>query len=149
VEQFFSQPAYGIRVEASGEVIAERSIFVVSPLTGDEPRGAYATAGATQLGTVWLFPEGSTAPPFHEVIAVLNPNDAPMSVHFDFMLPGGQVLTHDIAIDRNRRSEVSVDDIAPKTAVSARVTTSLPSVAERIMSFVKDGNMGLHDALAD
>lgn len=46
---------FGISVESDGDIIAERPVFF-----GGEPKGAYATQGATQLGTVWLLPEGST-----------------------------------------------------------------------------------------
>ena len=149
VEQFFRQPAYGIRVEATAEIIAERSVFVANPRTGDEPRGAYGTMGAPQPGTVWAFPEGSTAPPFSETIILLNPNEQPMAVHFDLMLPNGQIVTRDIVVEPLRRTEVSINGFVPDTAVSARVTTSLPSVAERVMLFTKPigEHMGFHDAV--
>ncbi len=138
---------YGIQVQASGDIIAERSVYVHSPATGWEPFGAYSTIGATRLGTAWLFPEGSTAPPFGEFIALLNPNDQTMAAHFEFMLSSGQVVTHDVTVPPSTHFEVDVGAVVSNAAVSTRVTTSLPSVAERIMSIARGGNVGYHDAL--
>ncbi len=147
VNRVFDQPAYGIRVTASADIIAERSVFATSPATGGEPRGAMAAVGATQLGNVWTFAEGSTASPFSENLVVLNPHDQAMAAHFEFMLENGQVVARDITVEPRRRSEVSVGSFVPPGGVSARVTTSLPSVAERVMFWVKEGNMGIHDAV--
>lgn len=148
---FLSQIApylvYGIQVQASADIIAERSVFVSQNAYRVEPRGVFATFGAPQLGTVWAFAEGSTAPPFHESLAVLNPNPQPMTAHFEFMLPNGQVTTFDETVPADSRSALAVDDFAANTAVSARVSTSLPSVVERIMTWVKDGNQGFSDTV--
>jgi len=123
-------------------IIAEKSLFF-----GGEPRGAAATQGASDLATVWNLAEGATTPPFDEIIAILNPHEAAMSVHIDFQLPNGQVIGRDIALGPTRNLVVRVDDIIPNDAVSARVTTSLPSVVERVMFINKFGAVGLHNSI--
>ena len=137
LNQLTNLSSFGIRVEASAPVIAERSVFL-----GPEPRAAYATQGASTLSTVWNLAEGSTAPPFTEVVAVLNPNNSSIIANFEFFLEGGQVVTRQFTIGPNRKFSLTVDDIIPNAAVSTRVTTSLPTVVERTLFLAKLGNLG-------
>ncbi|MBX6771105.1 MAG: hypothetical protein IRY83_05225 [Chloroflexi bacterium] len=134
---------FGIRVEANQPILAERSLFF-----GPEPRGAMAIFGSTELATEWFLAEGSTQPPFTEVISILNPNSATMAVHIDFELPGGQVIGRDFQIGPTRPLEINVNAQVPGTPVSAHITTSLPSVVERQMFLQKLGALGGTDALA-
>lgn len=145
--QVTSYLTYGIRVQATAPIIAERSVFVASPATGNEPRGAYGTIGATQLGTVWAFAEGSTAQPFRESIVILNPNDRPAAVYLDFVLPNGQINRRDWQVPPHWRDELDINAWVPDTAVSTLVTSDLPTVAERVMFWTKGGNMGFTDAV--
>lgn len=133
---------FGIVVEASEPIVAEKSLFF-----GAEPRGAAATQGAAALATTWNLPEGSTAPPFDELISILNPHAQVMNVHVDFQLPNGQVIGRDFAIGPTRNLVIRVDDIILNSAVSARVTTSLPSAVERTMLFGKAGSLGGHNTI--
>lgn len=148
VNQVLSAPSFGIRVEATGEIIAERSVFMgATPFSRNEPQGAYATQGATQLGTIWALPEGSTAPPFSEKISVLNPHSDPMAVRFEFMLEGGQVTVHEATIPPTRVFDLEVGDVVRSAHASARVTTSQPSVVERTMFWAKEGKTGAHNSV--
>jgi len=142
LNQVLPNTTFGIRVDAADPIIAERSIFV-----GTEPRGALATPGATNPATTWFLAEGSTQPPFNEVIYILNPNASAMSAHIDFDVPGGQVVGRDFTILPTRTLTISVNDIVVDSPVSARVTTSLPSVVERTMFFRKLGSLGGHDTI--
>ncbi|MBI4319705.1 MAG: hypothetical protein HY675_14550 [Chloroflexi bacterium] len=124
---------FGIAVEATGEIVAERSVFF-----GEEPRSGYATQGAQDLGTVWNLPEGSTAPPFDEILAVLNPRDQPLNIRAEFQLESGEVIARDFAVGPNRKLDILVDDIVPSAAVATRVIASAPTVVERIMLISND-----------
>ena len=134
--------SFGIEVDASAPITAERSLFF-----GTEPRGAMAEFGAPAPATSWFLAEGSTQPPFTEQIFILNPNPTTMSVHVDFDLPGGQVVGRDFTIAPTRPLMLDVNQIVPNTPVSAHVTTSLPSVVERQMFFTKFGSLGGTDAI--
>jgi hypothetical protein len=132
---------FGIVVEASDPIVAEKSLFV-----GDEPRGAAATEGAAQLATVWYLAEGETRDPFDEYIAILNPNTAQMNVQIDFELANGLVISRDFTIGSERKRSVFVDEIVAG-ANSARITTSLPSVVERTMFINKFGVLGITNTI--
>ncbi|MGE5620395.1 MAG: glycosyl hydrolase family 18 protein [Sphingomonadaceae bacterium] len=148
LNQIFQARSFGIKVEATGEIIAERSVFIApSAFSGNQPQGAYATQGATQLGTVWALAEGSTAQPFSTKISVLNPNGSPMQARFQLMLEDGQVVTHDATVEANRSLDLEMDGVVRSASFSARVTTSLPSVVERTMLWAKDGKTGVHNTI--
>lgn len=136
---FTNLASFAIRVDASAPVIAERAMYF-----GAEPRGAHATVGAPELSTVWNFGEGSTAPPFTEVISVLNPSDQQVGVTMEFFLQGGGTVVRQFTVGPARKLSVAVNDIVPNAANSGRVSTTLPTVVERTMFLVKDGNLGGH-----
>ncbi|HEX2988700.1 MAG TPA: glycosyl hydrolase family 18 protein, partial [Chloroflexota bacterium] len=99
LNQLTSASSYGIRVEATGEIIAERSIYLnATTASGNQLQGAHATQGAPEMGKVWALPEGSTASPFTERISVLNPHASPRSVRFEFMLENGQTQIQNATI---------------------------------------------------
>lgn len=134
--------SFGIRVESGAPLIAERSVFF-----GPEPRGAFGKRGATTLGTVWNLPEGSTAPPFDEVISVLNPNNTSVTATFTFFLEGGQTVTRQFTIGPTRKFSLNVDTIIPSSAVSTRVTTNGSVVVERTLFLAKLGHLGATSAI--
>lgn len=133
---------FGIKVTANQPIVAERSEFF-----NPEPRGAISTQGATALATTWNLPEGSTQAPFTEFIEILNPQPSTMSAHVDFDLPSGQVISRDFQIGPNRPLILSVNQIVPNSPVSARITTSMPSVVERTMFMNKLGELGGTDTI--
>lgn|GEM_PF-4650019 len=142
LNQILANASFGIRVDASDNIIAERSMFF-----GREPRGAMATPGSPDLATTWFLPEGSTQQPFTEQIYILNPNSATMTAHVDFELPGGQIVPRDFTVGPTRSILIAVNTIVPNSAVSATITTSLPSLVERQMFFSKLGSLGGTDAI--
>ncbi len=148
LSQLFSASSFGIKVEASGEIIAERSVFMgPTAASGNEPQGAYATQGASQLGTVWALAEGSTAPPFSEKISVLNPHNSPMQVRFELMQENGQVATYNTTLEPARSLDLEMAEVVKAGSFSARITTSLPSAVERTMFWAKNGKIGAHDTM--
>jgi hypothetical protein len=134
--------SFGIRVEAGAEIVAERSMFI-----GVEPRGAHATVGSPVLASTWYLAEGSTAPPFDQVIAIMNPSGQDAVATVEFQLPGGQRVTANFAVLAQRKLSILVDDMIPNSAVSARVSTSVPTVVERTMFFEKLGGVGMHNTI--
>ncbi|MBI2953734.1 MAG: hypothetical protein HYY30_05430 [Chloroflexi bacterium] len=139
---FTDLSSFGVRLDASAPVIAERSIFF-----GTEPKGATTTIGSPELASVWNFAEGSTAPPFTEIISLLNPLDQNMRVTMEFFLEGGETVVRQFTVGPNRKLSVTVNDIVPDVANSARVSTTIPTVVERAMYFVKNGDLGGHDTI--
>jgi hypothetical protein len=133
--------SYGIRVTSDIATIVERSVFF-----GNEPLGAYSTPGVTDLDTIWHLAEGETRPPFDELITILNPNAQMMGVHVGFELETGQTIGRDFTVPANTKLEIPVDTILAG-ANSANVTTSLPSVVERVMFIFKLGSIGATDAI--
>ncbi len=141
LNRFFSG-SFGIWVNATAPIIAERSVFF-----GNEPLlGAYSTQGATSLITSWHFAEGETRAPFNELITILNPHGQSMDVEIDFFLETRQVVPAFFKISANSKLEVDVGKIVTG-ANSANVSTSLPSVAERTMYIFKQGSIGAHDTI--
>ena len=142
LNQVLSNARFGIQVTATQPIIAERSEFF-----NPEPRGAISTQGATALASTWFLPEGSTQTPFTELITILNPTSSNMSAHIDFDLPTGQVIGRDFLISPNREFVLNVNNVIPNSPVSARVSTSQPSVVERILFFNKLGSLGGTDTI--
>ncbi len=132
------QGSFGIRVDASAPIIAERSMFL-----GTEPRGAAATVGSPTLATTWYLAEGSTAPPFDEVITVMNPNGQNAAVDIEFQLQTGTTVVRSFVVAAQSKLSIQVDEIIPSDAVSALVTSSVPVVVERAMYINKLGSVGL------
>jgi photosystem II stability/assembly factor-like uncharacterized protein len=142
LNDFLPNSSFGIRVSSDQPIVAERSEFF-----GPEPRGATATVGATSLATQWNLAEGSTQPPFQTSISVLNPNSDPTSVRMDFQLENGQVVTQNFAAGANSKLTVNVGDFLANNAFSTKVTTSQPTVVERLMFLNKLGSIGETDAV--
>ena len=143
LNQIMPDASFGIVVTTDRDpIVVEKALYF-----GIEPRGAAATQGATEPSTTWYLAEGSTASPFTEYISILNPNAEPISVHLDFDLPNGQVVGRELSVEKERKLTVNVNDILPNTAVSARITTSLPTVVERTMLFGKPGSLGGHNTI--
>ena len=134
----FPNASFGIRVESTEPIVAERSQFF-----GPEPRGASASIGASALATRWNLAEGSSQPPFTTVIAILNPNNQAMSVRIDFRLENGQVITRDFIVGATSKLSVNVNQLIPNNAFSSTVSTSLPSVVERTIFLAKLGSTGV------
>nr|WP_303646190.1 DUF5719 family protein [Candidatus Solincola tengchongensis] len=100
-------------------------------------RGGHTAASVDRPSTQWYFAEGFTGAGFDEYILVLNPGEEAARVDLDFMLPDGRVERREYQAAPHSRLTVGVDSIPglENTEVSARVTSSLPVVAERAMYF--------------
>ncbi len=142
LNDFLPNASFGIRVSSDQPIVAERSEFF-----GPEPRGATATVGASSLAAQWSLAEGSTQPPFQTSISVLNPNGSATAVRMDFQLENGQVITQNFIANANSKLTVNVGDFLSNNAFSTKVTTSQPTVVERLMFLNKLGSVGETDAI--
>lgn len=148
LNQLFSSASFGVQIDATGGIVAERSVFMgTTDFLGNRPQGAYATQGAPRLATTWVLPEGSTSPPFSETVSVLNPHDSAMTARFEFMLETGQTETLEYRIEPNRAFDLELGGRVAAGGVSVRVTTNSPSVVERTMSWARDGSTGAHNTV--
>lgn len=138
----FVTGSFGIGVEAAADIIAERSMFF-----GLEPRGAHATVGSPELSNLWHLAEGSTAPPFDEVIAIVNPHTVAGTAIVEFQLETGEVITRSFGLPAQRKLSIRVDDIIPSAALSATVGTTIPTAVERTMFIRKLGQVGGHNTI--
>jgi len=148
LNQLVQARSYGMKIEATGEIVAERSLYLgATPASGNQSQGAHATQGAPEMGRVWALPEGSTSSPFTERISVLNPHGSPMSVRFEFMLENGQTQLQNATIQPGRNTDLDVESVVRSAGISTRVITSLPSVVERTMFWTKEGKVGTHNTV--
>lgn len=65
-----------------------------------------------------------------------------MNARVEFYRTDGSTIAREYTIGPTRKLSLDVGSIVPNSPVSARVTTSVPSVVERTMFFVKGGNLG-------
>ncbi|MBI2304974.1 MAG: hypothetical protein HYU86_09565 [Chloroflexi bacterium] len=126
-------------VEADRSVVVERAMYWAGGVSG------HSTVGATAPATTWYLPEGSTAYPFQEWVLLMNPNASPAQVSATFMTETGAIVQRQYTLRPTSRLTISVDDIVPGTALSVRIDSDLPVVAERSMYFGTGGHnsMGL------
>lgn len=81
----------------------------------------------------WYLAEGSTAYGFEEFVLLQNPNAAGANCALTFMTPGGALAPHSVAVPPQSRVTVRVNDIAPDTDVSTKVTSDADIICERSM----------------
>jgi hypothetical protein len=112
--------------------VASRTIFF-----GDHQQGADSKAGATDTHTTLLFAEGSTNNGFEEYLTMLNPSATQQAqVTATFYDRQGHTLgTKTIVVDPLHRGNIRVNDVVQNTAISTRLQSTSPIVAERAMYF--------------
>lgn len=119
---------FGIVVEASRSIVAERTTSF-----GVNGAGSHASAGAPDLARTWLFAEGSTGAPFQEFILLANPGSAPASVTVELMREDGSSVSRKVDLGPASRATLDANAAVPNAAISVRVRSTQPIVAERTM----------------
>ncbi len=112
-------------------VVVERSMY----FNYGGRTGGHAAMGATDTSTSWYFPEGFTGGNFDEYVLVLNPNNKTATVTLNLLFSGGGAKSYTYKVAAHSRFTVHVDDLQPDAAISARVNSDQPVVAERAMYF--------------
>jgi subtilisin family serine protease len=126
--------SFGMVVEATEPIVAERAMYWSGG--GTWWTGGHAASGVTAPATSWFLAEGATGAFFETYILVGNPNPAPASVTFRWLLPSGEVVEKTVLVGAQRRRTVDVELEHPRladTAVSTMVTADVPIVVERAM----------------
>jgi hypothetical protein len=125
--------SFGIRVRFSEPGVAERAMYFGASRFWE---GGHESAGAPAPSRRWFHAEGATGDFFDTYILVANPNAAPATVTFSFLLGTGETITRVREVPASARVTVNVEHEDPKlaqAAVSTLVTSDLPVVSERAM----------------
>jgi subtilisin family serine protease len=117
---------FGARIDADQPIVVERSIYVANGA------GGHTSTAIPIPDTEWYLPEGSTRAPYHETVAILNPNAELTQVDLTFMRSESQQpLTRSFLIQPTSRLSVDVGEWVPDADVSIRATADHPVVVER------------------
>ena len=128
--------AFGIVVDATRPVIAERSMYFA---TTPERfwSGGHVNTGIVTPSTSWFHAEGATGGFFSTFILLSNPQDTPAHVELRFLLDTGEVITRSKTLDARQRLTVNPagegDTRLENAAVSTVVQSDVPIVSERSM----------------
>jgi hypothetical protein len=131
------------KLESDLPIAAERPMYFNY---GGVWSGGHDAAAADATSTNWYFAEGYTGPVFEEWICVLNPQDQPAKLTFNFQTQeDGLRVVGDLSVDAHSRGSFKVNDIlGPNFQTSLKLESSVPVVAERPMYFDYYGRGYLH-----
>jgi hypothetical protein len=151
-----------VRIESSAPIVAERPFYV------DRPFGARGVIAGAAIGSPaaapsarWSFAEGTTLDGFVEWIAV-QPGDGPSVLAFDYRIEGGGTETRRCRVEGHTRLTVPVFDptepcglgrdiangsLSEGVALTVRVESGPPVVAERSLYYATSLATGMHIAL--
>jgi hypothetical protein len=138
-----SNRAFGIVVDATLPVIAERSMYFKT--VGDRLwTGGHVNTGITAPSKTWFHAEGATGGYFNTFILLSNPQDTDAHVELKFLLDTGAVITRSKTIAAKQRITVNPavegDTRLENAAVSTVVQSDVPIVSERSMYWAGDAD---------
>ncbi len=125
--------AFSTLVESSSPIAVERTSTWNNGVYG------HSSLALPTPGRVWYLPEGSTAPPFHDYILLMNPNPQSAKAVVTFMTEKGQAVVREYNLASNSRFTIYANWEVPNTALSAKVESELPIMVERAMYFGEGG----------
>jgi hypothetical protein len=120
---------FGTVVESDQPVVVERSTYFANG------RGSHNVVASSMLAQEWYVPEGSTNPPFTEVVAVLNPSDRESRLTVTFMKLDGDTEVREFTLKPTSRLTLNINELIPGTEASVKLVSELPIVVERSMYF--------------
>ncbi len=123
--------AFGLRVESTLPIVAERAMFFRQDGT--------VSPGVAAPSTSWLLAEGSTQFPFHTWILVLNPNPVGTTVVLRFESPDGRNQTVTLPVGPGQRASLFVNQVLPDAVFLTRIASDQPVVVERAMYLLTSG----------
>jgi serine protease len=134
----------GTDVVLSGDTVATCDVDLSGSRPGlwdvvvETPHGVSGRlAGGFMVDTeddrTWYLAEGSTAHGFEEFILIQNPNVAAANCEVTLMTPEGAMDPVQVPVPPESRATLTVNDAAPDTDVSARVTSDQDVICERSM----------------
>ncbi len=121
-------------VQADQPVVAERPMY----FRYGSWSGGHDVVGSNYAFDQWIFCEGTTRTGFEEWLTLANPNTGSATVTIDY-IPGygqGSSLTRTYTVEGGTRKTIYVPgEVGREKDISARVSSTLPIVAERPMYF--------------
>jgi hypothetical protein len=128
--------AFGIVVEATQPIIAERAMYF-STQPGRLWAGGHANTGIVTPSRSWFHAEGATGTYFSTFILLSNPQTTPAQVTLRYLLPNGDVIVRTKTLAAQQRLTVNPagegDVRLQNAAVSTVVEADVPIVSERSM----------------
>jgi hypothetical protein len=133
--------AFGIIVEATRPVIAERAMYFASQ-PGRLWSGGHANTGIAAPSTSWFHAEGATGSYFNTFILLSNPQDTAAHVEVRFLLDTGDEITRTKTLEPRQRLTINPaaegDARLENAALSTVVESDVPIVSERSMYWPVD-----------
>ena len=131
------------RVEATGPVICERSMYRNNKDLGHDSIGTPSTSRE------WYLAEGTTAWGFDEYVLIQNPGTQQAAISLEFMLPDGSVIPYGVLVPGESRHTIHVDEVpgCEETDLSTFVTSNVPVICERAMYWQGATSAGGHDTI--
>ena len=128
-----SQVSFGMSVEATSPIAAERTMYFSAQ--GTAAKGGHESSGVAAPSRKWFLAEGQTGEVFAEYLLLANPNTLPAVATVDYLTPTGTSVTKAYQVAPTSRMTITVNDVPglENTEVSAVVTSTLAIVAERSM----------------
>jgi hypothetical protein len=125
----FNSANFGTTVTSSQPIFVERAMYWFDYAGGHDATAVTAPASS------WRFAEGFAGGDFDTYFLVSNPGNAAGSVTLEFFLDSGAVVTKQRTIGATSRITVRARDYAEleNAAFGARITSTVPTVAERAM----------------
>ncbi|MBC7252727.1 MAG: polysaccharide deacetylase family protein [Actinobacteria bacterium] len=133
-EEFPGREEVAAVLEASGEVVAERTVYF--------NRGAGFTGGFTSPGTarpsvLHYFAEGAALEGFEEYLSLFNPNPGDAGAEVE-LVSGETSRVEKVVVPARRRVTLGLKGLAPGAEYSLVVRSDAPLAAERSRYFVFD-----------
>lgn len=114
----------GPGVEHSTYVLSDNpNLFAERPMYFDffgKP-GGHDGVGATNLARDYYFAEGYTGPGFDTFFTIFNPNWWPVSVDFEYLLPGGGTVTRQFAVGARSRATFPARDVVGSSEFATHI----------------------------
>jgi len=133
--------AFGIIVEATRPVIAERAMYFET-LPDRLWVGGHVNTGIVAPSTSWFHAEGATGSYFNTFILLSNPQDTAANVELRFLLDTGEVITRTKTLGAKQRLTVNPaaegDPRLEDAALSTVVQSDVPIVSERSMYWAEN-----------
>lgn len=141
VYDYLTTDEVGAKVTSSQPVIARRTIY---------GEGRIETSlGATATATKYYFTEGYEGSGWNEDICIVNPGDTDTNCTLKYYTAIAGIVTRNHVVKGKSRLTVSVgDDLSTYVPVDVamELTSPQPVYAERVMTFARNDNPGMHAA---
>jgi hypothetical protein len=128
LDQILKGQRFSVRIVSSETVAAEQ----VSVATSG---AAFFAPGVTDLSRRWLFAEGGTMSGYTTTLALFNPWPDQVAVTLQVVSEDGTSLRRQYAVPGQKRTVLTLNDIAPDLPVAMDLTADRPLAAERTIRF--------------